>query len=292
MPIPVQTLERWAAPVASGPSKLTHGAVRAALANSDWPRGLTHDVYLQGSYKNDTNVTADSDVDVVAELTSTFLPDVSLLSPSQRAATVAEFEPAQHRLEQFRADVVKALCTAFGDRYVTSGNKAIRVDGSNGRLPADVIVCHTYRLYHANGTCTYGISFVTARDGRTVINFPNQHYRNGVAKNQRTGGLYKPVVRMFKNARNELVRQGKLATETVPSYCIECLLFNAPDHKFHADLLAAYSSIVLWMLDSELSEIPCQNQLQSLFGTSPDQWNVNAAHELASGLAELLVKTS
>ena len=40
-----------------------------------------YDVFLQGSYGNDTNIRADSDVDVVVTLTDAFRRDLSNLTP-------------------------------------------------------------------------------------------------------------------------------------------------------------------------------------------------------------------
>ena len=37
---------------------------------------VTYDIYLQGSYQNDTNISGDSDVDVMLELKSTFYHDM------------------------------------------------------------------------------------------------------------------------------------------------------------------------------------------------------------------------
>ena len=43
-------------------------------------------IYLQGSYRNYTNIRGDSDVDIVAELRSSFSPDLSILSQPEQAA--------------------------------------------------------------------------------------------------------------------------------------------------------------------------------------------------------------
>ena len=42
--------------------------------------------YLQGSYKNSTNIDPDGDVDIVVELHFTFLRDLSALGARQQAA--------------------------------------------------------------------------------------------------------------------------------------------------------------------------------------------------------------
>jgi hypothetical protein len=91
---------------------------------------------------------------------------------------------------------------------VDEGKNAVTVAAGGGRLTADVIIATQYRQYISFwGTDSQqwvdGIAFYTQPDGRLVVNFPNPHYDNGVAKNSasRTNGWYKPTVRVVKNAR-------------------------------------------------------------------------------------------
>jgi hypothetical protein len=48
--------------------------------------GKSYSIFLQGSYGNDTNIYADSDVDVVMRLASTFYHDLDDLSEDQKNA--------------------------------------------------------------------------------------------------------------------------------------------------------------------------------------------------------------
>ena len=45
-------------------------SIREALDTYEWPAEIKYDVFLQGSYTNDTNLRRDSDVDVVVQLAS------------------------------------------------------------------------------------------------------------------------------------------------------------------------------------------------------------------------------
>src|SRR3989344_2437503 len=66
MPIPESQLETWARPGASTTAKTTADSIKNALNSyRSWPSGVEFDVYLQGSYKNDTHIRGDSDVDIV-----------------------------------------------------------------------------------------------------------------------------------------------------------------------------------------------------------------------------------
>jgi tRNA nucleotidyltransferase (CCA-adding enzyme) len=80
--IPESQLEAWAAFVPSAISKATADSIRTTLkAMESVVRFQEFNVYLQGSYKNDTNLRGDSDVDVVVELTSTFTSNAWSLPP-------------------------------------------------------------------------------------------------------------------------------------------------------------------------------------------------------------------
>jgi tRNA nucleotidyltransferase (CCA-adding enzyme) len=72
MAIPLTQLKTWSNLPDPGRSAETYNSIKNALAASTSLYKYTYDVYLQGSYANSTNIRADSDVDVVVELTSVF----------------------------------------------------------------------------------------------------------------------------------------------------------------------------------------------------------------------------
>ena len=143
MPIPDSQLETWANQGASATAQKTYTSVKAAIdAYEDWPSGTTHDHYLQGSYRNTTNIYGNSDVDMVVELTSIFY---SNLTETQKATL--KLKSAQYSIIQFRADVINALTKYYGSPFVdTTGSKSIKVLPDSGQLKADVVVSATYRI--------------------------------------------------------------------------------------------------------------------------------------------------
>ena len=287
MPIRESTLQQWANHVDPTASEQTHRAVRAVLERHRWPSEMTYDLYLQGSYKNGTNIRSDSDVDVVMELTSAFEPDMSALGEHDRHALAASLRPAPHGLSHFRDEVLDALRGAYGGHAVSLGDKAIRIAAAGLPLAADVIACIQYQRYRTRTTTDPGITFWTTRERRQIVNFPSQHYSNGAAKNTRTSGRYKPTVRMFKNARSYLVANRRLDDHIAPSYCLECLIFNAPDSSFHPTHGDTFVSVVNWAATAELNSLLCQNQQQYLFGPTPEQWSVNNAKIIIDSLVGL-----
>ena len=286
MAIPESQLSRWSDHGAQESSKRTHEAIRRALDAHRWPQGMTYDFYLQGSYRNNTNIRGDSDVDVVLELTSTFQYDATSLSQSEQGV-LASLPPAAYNWNDFRRETLKALEVGFGSEVVAQGNKSIKLKADPPRLAADVVVCLTHRQYKSLDSYVEGITFWALRDRRWIVNYPKKHYNNGAAKSTRTWDRYKRTVRMFKNARNHLESAGGIGADLAPSYFVECLLYNAPDLAFQPGFQDTYRSIVSWMVQDSLEELVCQNGQQWLFGPSPEQWSVADAKAFASQLVAL-----
>lgn len=232
-------------------------------------------------------------MDVVAQLKSTFYPDISALDATQQAAFHRAYPgSASYQWEHFRRDVLAALSTGFGSTAVTDGKKCLKVAGGNGRLPCDVVPCMQYRHYTGftgvgPGSFIPGIIFWTRPDHRQIVNFPKPHYDNGVAKHQNTWEWFKPVVRVFKNARNAATRKGYLVDDTAPSYFLECFVYNAPSTAFGGTYADSFCNVVNWWRENDLSYLLCQNGVTLLFGSTPEQWSQTSAKHLITGLTSL-----
>src|SRR3954464_8443719 len=88
MTIPEVQLETWSHQGPTPGAAAARSAIYTALGSTVKARGLEgkkFDTYLQGSYRSDTNIRGESDVDVVVELESTFSHDTAQLSPSEKA---------------------------------------------------------------------------------------------------------------------------------------------------------------------------------------------------------------
>jgi tRNA nucleotidyltransferase (CCA-adding enzyme) len=87
MGIPESQLEIWSRQGSAVQSRDTYATIKGALEEAAAPyAGKTFGTFLQGSYGNDTNIYADSDVDVVIRLDSTFFYDEANLSEDQKNA--------------------------------------------------------------------------------------------------------------------------------------------------------------------------------------------------------------
>ncbi len=290
MPIPESQLETWSNPGAVTTSKSTHESIRTALTAATSPiRQLISDgnveIYLQGSYKNDTNIRGDSDVDVVVELKATFYSN--LAEPEKQALG---FILATYQLNQFRADVIQALTSYYGQQFVdSSGNKSVKLKSSGNRLGADVVPCALYRTYRSANIIAEGITFWTQYDNRQIINFPKLHYQNGVIKNsaQITNGWYKPTVRIFKNARSYMVDKSIISADLAPSYFLESLIYNAPVSTFGTSYQDTVIAVSNWLWKAQVPTLFCQNGQIQLFGTLPEQWDSFRANQFLTALKNL-----
>lgn len=293
MAIPEAQLKTWSSQGATVSAKATHESIRRALAVPSSPvKGKDFEIYLQGSYKNDTNIRGNSDVDVVVQLNESFSRDLSALSSEEVSLYNNTFTDAWYKWHDFNEDVRTALTDCFGKQSVVEGNKSLTVVAGNGRLKADVITCIQYRRYRrfrslSDQDYVEGMMFYTRNDNRPVVNFPKVHYENGVDKNRsRTQGWYKWLVRTVKNARSRLIDNEVLEEGVAPSYFVECLLYNAPDEVFGGTFQESYFNLLKWMQASRPEEMLCQNEQLPLFGDAPEQWSVENFKAFRSALIE------
>jgi hypothetical protein len=186
-------------------------------------------VFTQGSYRNDTNVRADSDVDIAVCCQSLIHPDYSHAPDvnDQRAGLV----DSDYNAAQLRVDVGAALRSYFGSTGVSAGDKAFDVHSNSYRVDADVVPCIEHRLYSSASSYRTGTSIFPVSGG-VINNWPDQNYRNGVAKNNATSANFKKLVRILKNLRNYMHEEGHPQAGPIPSYLIECLAWNVPNEGF------------------------------------------------------------
>jgi hypothetical protein len=263
MPIPESQLETWSRQGSVTQSAATYSSVKNALesANSLY-KDKSFEVFLQGSYGNDTNIYAESDVDVVIRLDSVFVGDIDSLSDEEKAA-YRNLPNATYNFNDFKKHVIIRLENAFGKESIIEGKKAIKIKPNLSRRSVDVVVAHQHRRYHSwPYGYTPGIVFST-QSGSEIINFPKKHSENCTAKHQGTNYNFKPMVRIFKNMRSKLVEDGKIAKDTAPSYFIEGLLHNVPNNLFTGSYGTMVPNILNWfhnMPESDRTKLLCANE--------------------------------
>ena len=276
MPIPESTLSRWSHHQAATAFTQAHLPIRAALDAYSWPSDIKYEVFLQGSYKNDTNLGGDSDVDVVVRLNQRLRPRVAELSGRQLQED-ASHQGAYQRWKSFRDHALKAMRARFGNA-AESGRKTLKVP--KGKIPADADLVVTLRFRE-------GIAFYLSDEGRWVVSFPQQHHDRGQKKEEATGRRFKRTIRMFKAARNRLVENKRLTKSDASSYFIECMLYNVPDDLFKPKLAPTHMGIVDWLKTAKLDEFECQNGRVDLFGQGQELWSTKKARAFVKALQGL-----
>jgi hypothetical protein len=264
VPIPESQLDTWSHQGAVATSSSTYQTIKSVLEADGTPyANKAFAVFLQGSYGNDTNIWAESDVDIVIRLDSTFISDVSDLSEAQKALYQKTVATADYSYWDFKRDVLQVLKDKYGD-HVTSGDKAIAIAASGSRRKADVIVALEYRRYYQfDGTYnpyTSGICFYNSTY-QLISNFPKQHSENLTTKHQATNSMLKPMVRIYKNLRGRCISEKLLPAGVAPSYYLEGLLYNVPRDKFTTQYQSSFVNAINWLQqEANKDELVCANE--------------------------------
>ena len=111
MSIPEAQLETWSKVGSQTQSKDTYATIRNALNDKNAPYAGSIEIFLQGSYGNDTNVYGkDSDVDIVMLSDRAYFRDLSRLTAIERAAyDAAAGGVPSYPFATFKADVIQIL---------------------------------------------------------------------------------------------------------------------------------------------------------------------------------------
>jgi hypothetical protein len=270
--IPESQLETWTHIGAAAQSAATYQSIKAVIEHKDAPYSTRSiDSFLQGSYGNDTNVYgADSDVDIVLRTKGLFHYNIDALSGPEKTAFKAVYPtPAEYTLKTFRTDVVSWLDKQYGGDLDTSGKKALRLKANGNRRSSDVLLVAPHKKYsryysEQDRECVEGVLFITT-DGTSIVNYPKQHSENMTRKHQATNSWLKPTVRIFKNMRNRLIRDGKIKSGTAPSYFIEGMLYSVPVDQFGISYVNTVDKCWGWLNGTaDSGELMCANGIHPL----------------------------
>lgn len=265
-------------------------AIRNAIRASDKLRVRSVSVFVQGSYRNNTNVRKDSDVDIGILCKDTLLNDF----PPGMNRDDFNLKPATYHYDQYKNEIEEALVNHFGRAAVKRGNKAFDVHETSYHVEADVAPFFEHRRYSKDGTYLKGVALLTEKEKRRIINWPEQHYENGVNKNKQTGTRFKSVVRILKALSNEMAEVG-IPEGNIPGFLIECLVWNVPNHRFQNTAYTEdVSAALMFLYENTKTDEPCRewgevSELKYLF-RSNQKWTreqVNAFIAAAWNYTEL-----
>jgi hypothetical protein len=292
VPIPESQLDTWAKLGSVTQSAETYATIKKVLeASGTSYSGRDSDSFLQGSYGNDTNIRADSDVDILMRLKSAFESDIKKLPQDQARAWDAAYANATYGVPEFKKEVLSVLVKEFGSD-VELGTKAIRIKARNNRRSADVLVAGQFRRYTrftslSDQDYEKGVVFLLP-DGTRIDNFPKQHSANCTAKHQATGTFFKPMVRIIKNMRNCMIERGMISKGLAPSYYLEGLLYNLPNNHFVVSFANTLDNALEFFAAADRSEFVCANELYHLLREgSPVTWRATACEQFLSAATKL-----
>ena len=259
--------------------------IRGAIKKNDVLSERKIEIFSQGSYRNNTNVRQDSDVDICVRCMDMFYTNFSTAEGFNE--NDVDLKKTSYTYTQFKDEVEQALVAKFGRNSVTRGNKAFDIHANSYRVDADVVACFEHRRYtHCDYDGHYkylsGTEFLTD-NGKRIVNWPHQNYENGVKKNRDTSNRYKLITRILKGLRNEMSEKSFDSAKLIPSYLIECLAWNAPNEAFNHDSYTADVRYVLAHLFNNTIKLEdCiawgeVNELKYLF-YSEQPWTWEQAH--------------
>ena len=280
-----EQLAGWTGPSSSteqDKQSRTERMIRDAINGHDAFKGCSYSIYAKGSYANNTNVKSDSDVDIAVECRDVmYFQDKDPNADHSGTPYTGIWTP-----EYLRSQIDAALRAKFPGAVDSSGSTALRVNSNTARVDADVVPCFSFTEYFANGVTREGARVFKKSDGFTE-NYSKLQLRNGTDKNNRTNTYYKKAVRILKRLENVMVVAGII--EEVPSFLMECLIYNCSDEYFGrstwtAVMRACLADIFNYTLVAEPTEESKRwlevNEAKYLF-FSAQKWTREQVHEFA-----------
>lgn len=278
---------QWAKPPGKTEQEKCENAERAiknAISSSDKLKYRNIEVFPQGSYKNRTNVRKDSDVDIAVVCRDVFFADYPTGTSRETFGNI----PGDYGYASYKNEVEEALVDYFGRTSVKRGNKAFDIKENSYRVEADVAPFFEHRWYYnIDGRHLFGVE-LRPDNGVPfkVINWPEQHYNNGVSKNTATNRRYKSLVRIIKSLCNFMSDSKIPEAQNIMGFLIECLVWNVPNGFFgQATLTSDVKSCLAYLFINTIDDKDCSdwlevNNIKYLFHIN-QKWTRQQAHDFA-----------
>ena len=141
-----EQLKKWMVPLTeteNARAKNTISMIKSAIDEEPSLSGIDIEIFLQGSYANNTNIRGNSDVDVCVMCKSTFFYDCA----EGMKASDYGIIPGTLDFSDFKQRVLSAIKRKFGLDAVTVGNKSIKIKSNTYHVDADVVPAFMYKNY-------------------------------------------------------------------------------------------------------------------------------------------------
>ncbi len=293
-----ETLTNWSKPASTTEETRISNAItmiKDAIRNSDTLKDKNIEIFVQGSYVNNTNVKTKSDVDVCVMLKNTFGAEY----PNGITREYYGFTQGSYSFDEFRKDVIKALKVKYGkdsngNEIIKPKNKSINIPSTSHRVEADAVPSFQYRNYkiidsYNENNFIEGITFYANNTKETVINYPKEHIENGKKKNSNTQRRYKRTARIFKRIRHQMIQEGIPVKKCISSFLIESLLFNVDDFQFthNEPWNNKIKDIIKYLLDADKSDYTEVSGKLDLFDNTR-KWDIESVNKFLKQMYKFL----
>ena len=172
--------------------------IKEKLEGFKTSNGRDISVFLQGSYKNNTNIDKNSDIDIVAYC-PIFMSNIWSLKDNNTLNFYKEFDSkelarynnafttANYNLKKFKDELFKYLNAELNNESVWYKSKTIKCKINNSNFTFDIVPAFEYRFYiqpfiDADTKYIQGNTILDTTKNIRIINFPKQTYLNSVEK--------------------------------------------------------------------------------------------------------------
>ena len=288
-----KTLMSWSKPASETEEKRISNAIKMikeAIKNYDKLKDKDIEIFVQGSYVNNTNVRAKSDVDICIMLKDTFYSEY----PDGYKRDYYGFSSGTNSFNDFRKNIINALNNKYGKENIKPGNKSIKMESTSYRVEADAVPAFQYRNYKIikstnKNNFIEGIKFYSNNTNEEVINYPKEHIEKGKTKNSNTQRKYKRTTRIFKRIRYQMIQEGIPVKKCISSFLIESLLFNVDDFQFTYDepWNNKIKDIIKYLQDDNKSNYTEVSEKLDLFD-STRKWDIDSVDKFLKQMYSFL----
>ncbi len=283
------TLSAWSRAASTSEEQRISRAIsmiKDAINNSDQLSTKDIKFFVQGSYANNTNVRANSDIDICIMLKDTFSAEY----PNGLTREDYGFSASNYDFSTYRSAVIKALSNKFSNENIIPGNKSIKIKSNSYHIEADAVPCFQYRNYRYHNSKNPDNYIeghkIDAQNGDDTISYPKQHIDNGKKKNADTQRRFKRTTRVLKKIRYHMIENGEPVDGNISSFLIECLLWNVPDSIFNENDThesRVQESIRHLYFATQEQEIECEewgevSEMLYLF-SNDKKWNIDIVNQ-------------
>jgi len=247
----------------------------------------TVDIYIHGSYANNTNIFFPSNLEICVELK--VKPYAYRLTDNYYVQHELEFTP-----KAFREMLFETLFEIIAPNCDQNDKCIIMEKFGKLRHTVEITPCISFEYTEVNGALFKGVILHDTTKHADIATFPKLHAKNGQTKDIMCEGNFRRIVRLFKSLA--AVHSRETGAPMVRGYFIECLLFNVPDTLFRGSasgpspqlekdiLQEIFLKVLNYLMHANIDGFVCQNLVWQLFGTAAEFWNPADAHRFISAM--------